>query len=84
MEQITITRAEYREKIVENPKGYGLVRYLHEHPEEKEGRKMKLLLEEMSLIIVLAEIERELFGEEEKEDKPDIRVMDDVTEIHHV
>ena len=62
MEQITITRAEFREKIVKNPRSYGIVRYLREHPEEKEGREMKLLIEELSLAMVLAEIEADLFS----------------------
>lgn len=68
MDQITITREEFRKKIVKNPKSYGMVRYLREHPDEKEGREMRLLVEELTLTMVLAEIESDLFDEEQTEE----------------
>lgn len=75
MDQITITREEFRKKIVKNPKSYGMVRYLREHPDEKEGREMRLLVEELTLTMILAEIEEDLFGDK-KEQKTEPAVPD--------
>lgn len=64
MNQITITREEFRKKIVENPRGYGLVRYLREHPDEKKCKEMQLFIEELTLVLILGEVEKDLFGVE--------------------
>lgn len=66
MEQITITREEFNERIVNNPKGYGIVRMMREHPEKAKGHEMRLVLEELTTMIILSEIETELFGDEEQ------------------
>lgn len=64
MEQITITREEFRERIVKNPRGYAIVRAMRENPENfKDTQPMPALVEEMTQIITLAEIEEELFGQ---------------------
>lgn len=68
MNQITITREEFREKIVKNPRSYGIVRFLREHPDDKKDNEMRLLIEELTLTMVLAEIEKDLFDEEQKEE----------------
>lgn len=62
MDQITITREEFRKKIVKNPRSYGLVRYLREHQDDKKDNEMRLLIEELTLTMVMAEIEADLFG----------------------
>lgn len=67
MDQITITREEFRKKIKENPRSYGLVRYMRENPDKKENREMRLLIEELTLVMVLAEIEEDLFGPEKQD-----------------
>lgn len=67
MEQITITREEFRERIVKNPRGYAIVRLMRENPEKfKDAGPMTMLVEEMTQIIMLSEIEEELFGQEEQ------------------
>ena len=68
-EQITITREEIRKKIMENPRGYGLVRFMREHSENVDDeRGFKLLIENLTLIMILHEIEQDLFGEEQTEE----------------
>lgn len=67
MEQITITRDEFNRRIVNNPKGYGIVRMLRQHPEKAEGNRMRLVLEELTTMIILSEIETELFGDEKQQ-----------------
>lgn len=62
MDQITITREEFKERIRKNPRGYGLLRYMREHQEEQEGREMKMLIEELSQALLLGEVEEDLFG----------------------
>jgi hypothetical protein len=62
MDQITITRDEFKERIRKNPRGYGLLRYMREHPGETEGREMKMLIEELTLTMILGEVEEDLFG----------------------
>lgn len=64
MEQITITRKEFREKILKNPRGFGLVRAIKERPDDFPASEVKLLLEELTQTIVIGEIEMELFGPE--------------------
>lgn len=67
MEKITITREEFKERIVNNPRGYAIVRAMKENPEKfKDTRPMMVLVEEMTQAIMLAEIEEELFGQEEQ------------------
>lgn len=65
METITITREEFREKIVNNPEGYGVVRAMRKDPEKMEGHEARAILEEIALLLTLSEIERDLFGAEE-------------------
>lgn len=67
MEQITITREEFKKRIIDNPKSYGIVRMLRQHPEKAEGHELKLLLEELTTMIILSEIESELFGDGEEQ-----------------
>ena len=67
MEQITITREQFREKISKNQKGYGIVRMMREHPEKAKGHEMRLVLEELTTMIILDEIETELFGDEKQQ-----------------
>ena len=75
-EQITITREEFHKKIVENPRKYGFVRYLREHSETKGDREKSLLIEELKLITVLAEIEQDLFSDEQTEEaEPAVREL---------
>lgn len=50
MGQITITREEFREKIIKNPESYGIVRAMCKDPEK---------------MTALREIETDLFGPEE-------------------
>ena len=75
MDQITITREEFQKKIVKNPRGYGIVRYMREHPDEKKDREIRAFIEELTLTMILAEIEEELFGDE-KEQKTEPAVPD--------
>ena len=65
MDQITITREEFREKIIKNPESYGSVRAMRKDPEKAKGREMLVLLEELTLKMALREIEMDLFGPEE-------------------
>lgn len=65
MDTITITREEFREKITNNPEGYGIVRYMRKNPEQMKSREARVLIEELTLILVLVEIEADLFGPEE-------------------
>lgn len=65
MNQITITREEFMEKIVNNPESYGLVRAMRKDPERMKGRETGLLLEEIKLALTLREVEMDLFGPEE-------------------
>lgn len=67
MDQITITRKEFREKIVENPESYGIVRMMRKDPEKAKGHEITVTLEELTLMIVLREIETDLFGNEEEQ-----------------
>ena len=69
MKQITITRDEFRERIVKNPRGFGLVRAMREKPEfyEVKDDPSKLIIEEFLMTIMLMEIEKELFDEEGEE-----------------
>lgn len=67
MEQITITREEFKERIVDNPKSYGVVRMLRQHPEMAKGRELMSALEEITTMIILSEIESELFGDGEEQ-----------------
>lgn len=65
-DQITITRKEFKEKIVKNPKSYGVVRALREEPKEKQERYgVHAYLEELAMMLALKDIEMELFGPEE-------------------
>ena len=74
MDQITITREEFKERIRKNPRGYGLLRYMREHPDEKNN-EMKMLIEELSQTLILGEVEEDLFGDE-KEQKTEPAVPD--------
>lgn len=66
MDQITITREEFREKIVKNPKSYGVVRAIREEPkEEQKHYGMLAFLEELAMMMALKDIKMELFGPEE-------------------
>lgn len=65
MDQITITREEFREKIVKNPESYGTVRAMRKDPEKMKGHEMQIFLEELTLRMALREIETDLFGPEE-------------------
>lgn len=67
MEQITITREEFKERIVDNPKSYGVVHMLRQHPEMAKGRELMSALEEITTMIILSEIESELFGDGEEQ-----------------
>lgn len=67
MEQITITREEFEKRIINNPEGYGVVRMMRQHPEMAKGRAMRLALEELTTMIILGEIETELFGDEKQQ-----------------
>lgn len=62
MEQITITREEFRDKILHNKRGFGIVRFLNEHPEEADKNPARFALEMISQTLALTEIEEELFG----------------------
>lgn len=66
MKQITITRDEFRERIVKNKRGFGMVRAMCEDSECIKNRKELLLIEEIAQIITLTQIEEELFGKEEE------------------
>lgn len=65
MGQITITREEFREKIIKNPESYGIVRAMRKDPEKMKGHEMQIFLEEFTLMRALREIETDLFGPEE-------------------
>lgn len=67
MEQITITREEFKERIIDNPKSYGIIRMMRQHPEKAEGHEMRIVLEELTTMIILSEIESELFGDEKQQ-----------------
>ena len=68
MDQITITREEFRERIQKNPRSFGFVRYMREnHPEWTEEQPLKLMAETFSLHLAIKDIEVELFGPDEKE-----------------
>lgn len=64
MDQITITREEFKERIINNPKGYGLVRAMRKDPEKAKGHKLMSAVEEITTRLILSEIEEELFGPE--------------------
>ena len=68
MDQITITREEFREKIIKNPERYGIVRAMRKDPEKTKGHEMQAFLEELTLLtlkMAFREIEMDLFGPEE-------------------
>lgn len=65
MEQITITRKEFRDKIVGNKRGFGIVRFLNEHPEKVNENPSRLAIEMITQALELAEIEEALFGKVE-------------------
>ena len=65
MDTITITREEFREKITNNPEGYGIVRYTRKNPEQMKDREARVLIEELTLMLILGEIEEDLFGPKE-------------------
>jgi hypothetical protein len=65
MDQITITRKEFREKIVDNPEGYGIVRAMHKNPELLKGDAMRAFIEKLTSLMTLREIETDLFGPQE-------------------
>lgn len=67
-EQITITREEFKKKIMENPRGYGLARFLKEHLENDDKGGFKLFIENLTLIRILHEIEQDLFSDEQTEE----------------
>lgn len=69
MEKITITREEFRQRITENPRGFAMVRAIKEAPEKFSCGPMMRLMEELTQKITLNEVEEELFGPEEKNDK---------------
>lgn len=73
MKQITITRDEFRERIVNKSNGFGLVRAMHENPEKYgvQDDPSKLILEQLSQLIAIGEIEKELFGKEGEENGND-------------
>lgn len=75
MDQITITREEFREKIIKNPESYGVVRAMRKDPEKMKGHEIQALIEECTLMIALKEIETDLFGDE-KEQKTEPAVPD--------
>lgn len=66
MDQITITREEFREKIVDNPEGFGIVRHIRKDPKLLDGHETRALMEELALMMVLKDIETELFGPKEE------------------
>lgn len=65
MEQITITRKEFRDKILHNERGFGFLRFLREHPEEANKNPSRLAIEMISQALEISEIESELFGKDE-------------------
>lgn len=65
MEKITITREEFRQRIINNPKGYGIVRDMRKDPEKVKEHGLMLALEELTQKITLKDVEEELFGPEE-------------------
>lgn len=75
MDQITITREEFKERIINNPKGYGIVRAMRRDPEKAKGHELMLAVEELTTMIILSEIETDLFGDE-KEQKTEPAVPD--------
>ena len=68
MEKITITREEFRQRVVENPRGFAIVRAIRDNPEKFNSTPMTQMVEELTQKIALLEIEEELFGPEEKHD----------------
>ena len=75
MDQITITRAEFKERIINNPRRYGVARMMRENPEKAKGHEIQAFIEECTLMIALKEIETDLFGDE-KEQKTEPAVPD--------
>lgn len=74
MEQITITREQFREKILRNPRAYGIVRAKRENPEKYTGiGTLQLLIEETMQAIMIREIEEDLFGDEPEEKKDPVK-----------
>ena len=65
MDQITITREEFKKKINENPEGYGILRAMRKDPEMMKGHEQRALLEELIQAIIFLEIENDLFGPKE-------------------
>ena len=65
MNQITITREEFREKIIKNPESYGVVRAMRKDPEKTKDYEIRVFLEELSLMMALRDVETDLFGPEE-------------------
>ena len=69
MNQITITREEFRERISRNPREFGLLRAHKEDPEKfKSMSELATVLRRAEQQIVIAEIEEELFGEQEADE----------------
>ena len=64
MDQITITREEFKERIINNPKGYGIVRAMRKDPEKAKGHELMSAIEEVTTMIILGEVEEDLFGPE--------------------
>lgn len=67
MEQITITREEFRKRIARNPEKFGAVRILMDKGEKKDG--MMLMAELINFAVTVDDIEKELFGKSEEETK---------------
>lgn len=67
MNQITITREEFRKRIACNPEKFGAVRILM-RAGEKENSTM-LLAELINFTLTVSDIEKELFDRREEEAK---------------
>ena len=67
MDQITITREEFREKIIKNPESYGVARIMRKDPEKRKGHELMLMVEELTTAMILAEIEMDLFSDEKQQ-----------------
>lgn len=65
MDQITITREEFREKIIDNPESYGIVRRMRKDPEKMKGHELMSAVEEITTRMILDEVETDLFGPKE-------------------
>lgn len=65
MDQITITREEFKERIINNPKGYGIVRAMRKDPEKAKGHELMSAVEEITTRMILSEVEEDLFGPKE-------------------